>query len=110
MQEIGLKRLRKLTEANIDMKKRVLHLPLKKIYFEEIKSGVKLFEYREITDYWQKRLVDREYEEIHIKSGYPRSDDKDRIIVRPWKGFEKQTIKHPHFGDKEIDVFAIVVN
>lgn len=34
----------------------VLHLTLKKYWFDMIKSGVKKEEYREIKDYWVKRL------------------------------------------------------
>lgn len=92
------------------VKKRILHLPLKAVYFHEIKSGAKTLEYRLRTQYWEKRLVGREYDEIHIKLGYPKSDDYERIIIRPWKGFLKQTIQHEHFGDKPVDVFAIIVN
>lgn len=38
------------------MKKRILHLPVKKIYFDQIKSGKKLDEYRLVTEYWKKGL------------------------------------------------------
>ena len=34
----------------------VLHLTLKKYWFDMIKSGIKKEEYREIKDYWVKRL------------------------------------------------------
>ncbi|EDG5368335.1 ASCH domain-containing protein, partial [Salmonella enterica subsp. enterica serovar Typhimurium] len=47
------------------MKKRILHLPVKKIYFDQIKSGEKPDEYRLVTDYWIKRLEGREYDEVH---------------------------------------------
>lgn len=36
---------------------RILHLPLKKEWYEMIESGVKTEEYREIKPYWVKRLV-----------------------------------------------------
>ncbi|WP_256715418.1 hypothetical protein [Salmonella enterica] len=48
------------------MKKRILHLPVKKIYFDQIKSGEKPDEYRLVTDYWIKRLEGREYDEVHV--------------------------------------------
>lgn len=92
------------------MTKRILHLPLKKIYFDQIKSGEKLFEYRETTDYWKKRLLNRTYDEVHIKSGYPKANDSDRIIIRPWKGYEVKKIVHPHFDNNQVEVFAIIVN
>lgn len=91
-------------------KKRILNLPVKAVYFNEIKAGTKIDEYRLQSEYWQKRLIGREFDEIHIKLGYPKADDHDRILVRPWKGFVKQTILHKHFGAKEVDVFAIQVN
>ncbi len=37
---------------------KILHLPLKKEWYEMIESGVKTEEYREIKPYWDKRLVD----------------------------------------------------
>lgn len=36
---------------------RTLYLPLKKVWYEMIESGVKTEEYREITEYWIKRLT-----------------------------------------------------
>lgn len=89
---------------------RILHLPVKGVYFFQIKSGIKEFEYRLQTDYWTKRLVDRHYDEIHIKHGYPKSGDLNRIEIRPWRGFEEQVIEHEHFGVYPVSVFAIRVN
>ncbi|WP_455657249.1 hypothetical protein [Photorhabdus khanii] len=54
------------------MKKRILHLPVKKIYFDQIKSGEKSDEYRLVTEYWKKRLEGRDYDEVYVKCGYPR--------------------------------------
>lgn len=39
------------------VKKRILHLPLKAVYFHEIKSGTKNLEYRLQTQYWESRLI-----------------------------------------------------
>ena len=69
------------------MKKRILHLPVKKIYFDQIKSGKKLDEYRLVTEYWKKRLEGRDYDEVHVKCGYPKAGDVSRIEVRPWRGY-----------------------
>lgn len=87
-----------------------LHLNLKGEYFDQIKAGIKEFEYREVTPYWTKRLENREYENIFIKKGYPKKDDKNNIIVRPWKGCEIKRLQHKHFGSKVISVYAIIVN
>lgn len=89
--------------------KRILHLPLKKIYFEQIKLGIKKEEYRLQNEYWSKRLENREYDEIHIKLGYPKHDDSERIIIVPWLGVTKKTINHEHFFGIA-DVFAIKID
>lgn len=89
-----------------------LHLNLIGEYFHDIKAGTKLYEYRETTPYWEKRLEGKEFNNIYIKWGYPKKDDEDRIIVRPWKGYIKQPLMHEHFfnGKKLINVYAIIVN
>jgi len=92
------------------MAKRILHLPIKAEYFYGIKAGTKHWEYRLQTDYWKKRLVGRVYDEIHFKLGYPPANDHDRILVRPWRGFETKLIEHKHFGAGERHVFAIRAN
>ena len=42
---------------------RILHLPLKKEWYEMIESGVKTEEYREVKEHWVKRLTHFTYEE-----------------------------------------------
>lgn len=86
---------------------KVLHINLKAQYFYEIKHGLKPFEFRLKNDYWTKRLVNKRYDEIHFKLGYPKANDEDRIIVAPYKGYEIQKIEHKEFGDKAVEVFAI---
>ncbi len=86
-----------------------LHLNLKGEYFDQIKAGTKLFEFRLVSK-WAKRLEGRAFDRIFIKRGYPKTGDMDRIIERPWQGYELQTIAHPHFGDSPVEVFAIRVN
>lgn len=87
-----------------------LHLNLKAAYFEEIKAGVKLYEFRLQTPYWSRRLQGKCFNGIVLKKGYPRAGDSDRIIERPWRGFERQQITHSHFGTDSVAVFAIRVN
>ncbi|MFC3216629.1 hypothetical protein [Comamonas sp. JC664] len=55
-----------------------LHLPLKRQYFEAIRDGTKLEEFRLCTPYWAKRLEDRAYDRIILTSGYPARDDLAR--------------------------------
>lgn len=87
-----------------------LILPVKRIYFEQAKAGIKFFEYRLRTPYWKKRLEGRTYDRAIMTLGYPSRDDHERRLVRPYRGYELQTITHEHFGPGPVDVYAIRVN
>lgn len=67
--------------------KPILHLPLKRQYFEEIRDGIKLEEYRLCNPYWAKRLEGREYEKIVLALGYPRRDAHELRITCTWNGY-----------------------
>ena len=86
-----------------------LHLNLKREYFDAIKAGTKEFEYR-LASKWAKRLSGKSFDRIFIKLGYPKAGDATRIVERPWRGFERQSITHPLFGADPVDVLAIRVN
>ena len=86
-----------------------LHLNLKREYFEDIKAGTKPFEYR-LASKWLKRLEGKTFGRVFIKLGYPKAGDSARIVERPWRGFERQSITHPLFGSEPVDVLAIRVN
>lgn len=92
------------------MTDRRLVLPLKAEYFDQIKSGAKPFEYRLVTDYWRKRLVGVAYDTVELTLGYPKADDRERRLLRPYKGYRIITITHPHFGPEPVEVFAIDVS
>ena len=94
------------------MKLKTLTLPLKAEYFNAIKSGEKVEEFRLCTPYWQRRLGKPfgTYDQIVLTLGYPRRDDESRRLIRPWDGFTIKTITHPHFGDEQVLVYAIKVN
>ena len=51
---------------------KILHLTLKKKWFDLIKSGQKTEEYREIKPYWTKRLVGIHYTHIKFRNGYSK--------------------------------------
>ena len=56
----------------------ILHLTLKKKWFDLIASGAKTVEYREFKPYWEKRLLKtynqcRDFNEIHFRNGYSKS-------------------------------------
>lgn len=63
-----------------------------------------------MTDYWKKRLLNKNYDTIILKSGYPSKNNTEKYLEREWKGYEIQKITHPHFGLEEVIVFAIIVN
>lgn len=74
----------------------ILHLTLKKKWFDMILSGEKKEEYREDKNYWRRRLLipgavadGRWYDEIHFKNGYGKNAPFMRVEflgLRPnWK-------------------------
>lgn len=52
---------------------RILHLTLKKKWFDMIASGEKREEYREMKPYWHKRLAGKEYDTIRFRNGYSKT-------------------------------------
>ena len=88
-----------------------LVLPLKRVYFDEIKAGTKTEEYRLCTPYWQKRLYSPfgSYDRIVLTLGYPARGDHARRLILPWRGYSIKTITHPHFGPDPVQVYAIYV-
>lgn len=75
-------------------KMKTLTLPLKKQWFDMIKSGVKKEEYREIKSYWKKRLRNialktdlstvyegfQRYDRLIFTLAYPKADDSERRL------------------------------
>ena len=53
--------------------KKVLHLNLYRIYFDQILKGEKTIEYRDITPYWSKRLEGKYYDVIQFRNGYRKN-------------------------------------
>lgn len=88
---------------------RTLTLALNGEYFDAIKAGTKLEEYRLVTPYWRKRLEDRSYDRIELTRGYPAREDRSRRLTLPWRGCRVTTITHAHFGNEPVEVFAIAV-
>ena len=63
----------------------MLTFNLKKEWFDKIKSGEKTHEYREVNDYWCKRIDNfykkQKYNQVcKFACGYPSNDDIDRIL------------------------------
>ena len=87
-----------------------LTLPLKGEYFDAIKSGEKIEEYRLCSEFWGRRIEGKQFDRIVLTRGYPKSDDQSRRMVRPWRGYVVKEITHPHFGPDPVRVYAIAVN
>lgn len=89
---------------------RTLTLPLKAEYFDAIRDGSKLEEYRLATPYWDQRLRSQDYDRVVLTKGYPKRDDASRRIARAWRGYTVRTLTHPHFGPDSVTVYAIDVS
>ncbi len=69
---------------------KTLTLPLKRKWFEMIKAGVKKEEYRAITPYWIKRLLEnpedkkrakfKSFDRLVFTLGYPKADETERRL------------------------------
>lgn len=89
---------------------RILRLNLKARWWNEIKSGSKTEELRLKTDYWTRRLVGVEYDEVHLLLGYPPKSDASRLIRRKWISVKEVSIQHEEFGPNAVTVYAIDVS
>ncbi len=87
-----------------------LTLPLKAEYFDAIRSGAKLEEFRLVTPFWRKRIEGRSYDSVVLTKGYPSASDPARRLEVPWNGYRQITLTHPHFGPDPVEVFAIDVS
>lgn len=65
----------------------MLTFNLKKEWFEKIKNGEKTHEYREMSDYWIKRIFNavNKNKESNLKCcfccGYPKKGNKEKILM-----------------------------
>ena len=74
--------------------KKILHLNLFRKYFDQIASGYKIFEYRDKTDYWKKRIENREYDIIKFRNGYAKNAP---TMLVEYKGY---SIGHTEVGEQ----------
>jgi len=88
---------------------RILRLNLKRKWWEQIRDGGKTVELRLAKNYWRKRLIGREYDEIHLCLGYPKRGDESRTLRRKWRMVAKETVLHEEFGPEPVAVFCIDV-
>ena len=74
---------------------KILHLTLKKKWFDLIKSGEKKEEYREVKEFWKKRFFERNliysgnslmvkrFDVIYFRNGYKKDSPFMKV---EWKG------------------------
>ena len=68
------------------MNKNTLHLFLKHVWFEKIKSGIKMSEYRACSDYWNKKFepvvcgTQKMWEYVIFHDGYTSNTVKRKLI------------------------------
>lgn len=78
------------------MKKRILYLTLRKVWFDQIAHNVKKEEYRQNKPYWNKRLfspyrVAYIFDEIWFRNGYRKNSPFMRV---KWKGTIWGSVNH----------------
>lgn len=83
---------------------KTLFVTIKRTYFDQIASGEKKKEYRLQTPYWEKKLIDRNYDSIIFQAGYSKT--APRMTVE-YLGYQRENITHPFFGNESVNVFAI---
>ena len=109
----------------------VLRMSLKKKWFEMTKAGIKTEDYREINDYWIKRLVYsgfylnpmnycveaknghwhpvKEFSINVMTLGYPSNNDTSRIIKLEHKGIEVRKGK-PEWGAEPNKLYFVILH
>jgi len=58
---------------------KLLHLTLERKWFDQIFTGEKKIEYRQVTPYWEKRLEGKQFDRVHFRNGYQK--DSSWMIV-----------------------------
>jgi len=86
-----------------------LYLHLCGEYFDQIKAGTKLEEFR-LASTWTRRIGTQAFSKIVLLRGYPRNGDNSRRIERAWNSYRIKEITHPHFGPDPVLVLAIDVS
>lgn len=87
------------------MTTKILHLHVKREYFEAIASGEKKEEYR-AYEKWAKRIVNIDYDYVQIYLGYPKKGDWSRAIRFRFNGYRKKTLNSKIYGGN-VKVLAI---
>lgn len=81
---------------------KILYLTLKKQWFDMVKSGHKLEEYRELKDYWHRRF-NKHYDAVQFTNGYSPSSPRFLIELR---GIDKG-VGRPEWGAPNSEVYIL---
>ena len=81
---------------------KTLFLPLKAKWYELIEKGIKTEEYREIKDFWFKRLTNKNFKYVQFSYGYTK-----RTMTFICEGIEIGTGK-PEWGAKLGKAYFII--
>jgi len=85
---------------------KILHLTLKKKWFDMILSGKKDEEYRELKEYWATRLEGRNYDVVKFRNGYMK--DSPKMTVE-YKGFRRGFGSVNHGAPESNHVYIIML-
>ena len=92
---------------------KILHLTLKKKWFDMILSGEKKEEYREIKEYWNARLYGKNFNAVIFKNGYSKNSrsvcfEVVKITIKTgnptWGAPEKERVWVISLGDRMYEV------
>ena len=91
-----------------------LRIAVKGEFFNLTKAGKKPWEFRDMSDYWKKRLVCRKYDTVTLTLGYPKKGDAERIMTFKYNGYIRvrstilgRNIFENIFNSEDKIVFAI---
>ena len=87
------------------MNKKILYLSLEKKWFDLIKAGVKREEYREMKQYWEKRLVEK-IEPIRLYNS-PWAQPCTDMVKYTFKKFTHVVFRNGYGDDKPMMEFKI---
>lgn len=90
------------------MEKNILQLAVKEPWFSMIANGEKLEEYREIKDYWAKRLEgDKKYTHVLFVNGYGTTRPRvEKEIILITKGKPKEGWCPKEFLDNDYYIIS----
>jgi len=83
---------------------KILHLTIKKKWFDMIASGEKKEEYRTIKKHWDTRLLGKDYDHVLFVNGYKKDSPK---VMLTYKGFHIG-IGQQRWGAPELECVYVI--